>query len=43
MDRLTIEEKIQQIAAETPEEEWKMLPQDLSDNLDHYVYGTPKK
>ena len=40
---LTIEEKIQQIAADIPEDEWEKLPPDLTDNLDHYVYGTPRK
>lgn len=40
---LTIEEKIQQIAAQVPQDEWDKLPPDLSDNLDHYIYGTPKK
>ncbi len=40
---VTIEEKIQQIAAQIPEDEWNKLPTDLSDNLDHYIYGIPKK
>ena len=40
---LTIEEKIQRIAAQVPEDEWDKLPLDLSENLDHYVYGLPKK
>ena len=39
---MTIEEKIQQIAAQVPENEWDKLPPDLSDNLDHYIYGLPK-
>lgn len=38
-----IEEVIQEIMADVPEEEWDRLPPDLSDNLDHYMYGTPKK
>jgi hypothetical protein len=38
----TIEEKIQQIAAQIPDGEWEKLPSDLSDNLDHYIYGVPK-
>jgi hypothetical protein len=25
-----------------PEAEWEKLPSDLSANLDHYIYGTPK-
>jgi hypothetical protein len=40
---LTIEEKIIQLAAQIPDGEWDQLPADLSDNLDHYVYGIPKK
>lgn len=40
---LTIEQKIQQLSAQVPENEWDRLPPDLSDNLDHYIYGTPKK
>jgi hypothetical protein len=40
---LSIEEKIQRIAAEIPDSAWDNLPTDLSDNLDHYLYGTPKK
>ncbi len=38
-----IEDVIAEIAAEVPEEEWKKLPRDLSKNLDHYIYGTPKE
>jgi len=26
-----------------PPEEWEKLPTDLSGNLDHYIYGVPKK
>ena len=26
-----------------PEEEWRKLPADLSENLDHYLYGAPRK
>ena len=37
-----IEEILAELAAEVPPEEWKKLPADLSDNLDHYIYGTPK-
>ncbi len=38
-----IEEVLAQLASEVPEEEWKKLPEDLSENLDHYLYGTPKR
>lgn len=38
---------IWQVAAETmqgvPEDELERLPVDLSENLDHYLYGAPKK
>ncbi len=42
-DTRSIEEKIAAIWADVPEEEWAKLPPDLSDQLDHYIYGTPKK
>jgi hypothetical protein len=38
-----IEEILRQLAAEVPREEWDRLPADLTDNLDHYLYGTPKR
>jgi hypothetical protein len=38
-----IEEIAAQLAAEVPAEEWDRLPADLTDNLDHYLYGTPKR
>lgn len=38
-----IEEIIDEIFADVPESEWEKLPADLSDQLDHYVYGTPKQ
>jgi len=38
----TIEEKIAAIMADVPQEEWDRLPADLTDHLDHYIYGTPK-
>ena len=38
-----IEEILAELATELPEEEWDKLPADLSDNIDHYVYGTPKR
>jgi hypothetical protein len=37
-----IEEVLRAIVADVPKEEWDRLPADLSDNLDHYIYGTPK-
>ena len=35
-----IEETLRAIVADVPKEEWDRLPSDLSDNLDHYIYGT---
>jgi len=32
----------QEIASEVPKEEWERVPKDLSKNLDHYPYGSPK-
>ncbi len=42
-DPRSIEEKIAAIMAEVPEEDWAKLPPDLSDNLDHHIYGAPKQ
>jgi hypothetical protein len=41
--RKSIEEEIAEIVADIPPEAWKRLPDDLSDQLDHYIYGTPKR
>lgn len=38
-----IEEIIAEFAAEIPAEEWEKIPADASENLDHYLYGHPKK
>ena len=38
-----IEEIIAELAAEVPQAEWDRLPSDLTDHLDHYLYGTPKR
>jgi hypothetical protein len=38
-----IEDILAELAAEIPEEEWKRLPSDLTDNLEHYLYGAPKR
>lgn len=42
-DSLSIEDELQAIAMEIPEAEWEKLPDDLNDQLDHYVYGAPKR
>jgi len=38
-----IEDVLAAIAAEIPKEEWDKLPPDLTDNLDHYLYGIPRQ
>ena len=38
-----IEAKLQSLAANVPESEWRKLPGDLTEDLDHYLYGTPRK
>jgi hypothetical protein len=38
-----IEEQLRELAKDIPQEEWDNLPSDLIENLDHYIYGTPKK
>jgi len=38
-----IEEILMEIGREVPESEWAKLPEDLTSNLDHYIYGTPKE
>ena len=41
--RQSIEEKILARFSQIPPEEQGRLPADLSDNIDHYLYGWPKK
>jgi hypothetical protein len=36
-------ETILEITSEVPDEEWDRLPVDSSAQLDHYVYGTPRR
>jgi hypothetical protein len=38
-----IEDVLANLASRVPEGEWRKLPADLTDNLDHYLYGTPKR
>jgi len=38
-----IENVLADLASKVPQEEWDRLPKDLTDNLDHYLYGTPKR
>ncbi len=37
-----IEDVLHDLARQVPQEDWGNLPPDLTDNLDHYLYGTPK-
>lgn len=36
-------EEIADIIKDVPEEEFKKLPRDGAEQLDHYIYGTPKR
>jgi Arc/MetJ-type ribon-helix-helix transcriptional regulator len=36
-------EVFQEISASVPDEVWESLPTDLSEQHDHYIYGTPKR
>jgi len=38
-----IEDVLRALADDVPAEEWDRLPDDLVDNLDHYLYGTPPR
>ncbi len=39
----TIWERIRAHSENIPNEEWEKMPTDASENLDHYLYGAPKK
>jgi hypothetical protein len=39
----SIEDELACIAAGVPAAEWAKLPEDLNEQLDHYIYGTPKQ
>jgi predicted RNase H-like HicB family nuclease len=39
----SIEEVLSRLASEVPKADWNNLPADLTDNLDHYLYGTPRR
>ena len=36
-------EKIRKFSESIPESEFESIPTDLAENLDHYIYGVPKK
>jgi len=38
-----IEDEIQALAAQVPPEQWDRVPEDLSEQHDHYIYGTPRE
>lgn len=39
----TVESLIEALGADVPSDEWRKIPPDLGDNLDHYLYGAPKR
>jgi hypothetical protein len=39
----TIWQEIREIVQDVSNEEWERLPRDGSANLDHYLYGAPKR
>lgn len=41
--KAAIEAELAEIWQDLPAAEWSKLPADLSSQLDHYIYGTPKK
>lgn len=42
-DRISIWEVVDKINASLPADTWENVPTDGSINLDHYLYGAPKK
>jgi len=42
-DTRPIEEILSEIAASVPPEELAKLPPDFTSQLDHYIYGSPKR
>ena len=39
---LDLTAKLESIASDVPEAEWQKVPSDLSQNIDHYLYGSRK-
>jgi hypothetical protein len=39
----SIEQVLRSLANEVPQNEWSLLPEDLTDNLDNFLYGTQKR
>ncbi len=42
-ERKPIWEKIRERAEKIPPEVWERLPKDGASEVDHYIYGTPKR
>jgi Arc/MetJ-type ribon-helix-helix transcriptional regulator len=42
-DASSISDMIVRIGAQVPEETWSHLPSDLANNVDHYLYGSPRR
>lgn len=42
-DPLALEKDLMELARAIPDNEWAKLPKDLNENLDHYLYGSPKR
>ena len=40
---LQLADDLRAIGMSVPKEEWEKLPPDFNENLDHYLYGSPKK
>jgi hypothetical protein len=40
---LDLVDDLRAIGMSVPIEEWKKLPPDFNENLDHYLYGSPRK
>ena len=43
VDPLALENDLLELARSVPAREWAGLPRDFNANLDHYLYGSPKK
>ncbi len=43
VEDLTIWEMVKDVILEVPAEAWDELPKDGSRNVDHYLYGAPKR
>ncbi len=41
--RQSLLDKLEAISKRVPDEVWETLPTDGAENIDHYLYGAPKK